>query len=184
MMMMMMTMNLVFCTSSFCTSILSTKSNLTHLNAFKSPSDRAAGCSFSNFTHPFTCDHKTKEWNNCIQPTTVNSPQMKRLLLLCVLFMMCIKQICYGKGVSGPVCPLSISGIKEFRLHFCTGTLRSKRQTHFHFGLYQSNINPTLYTWVLWSFSKTQLTLKSTTLMSNHFESDIYLTKYKEKGLI
>jgi hypothetical protein len=93
--------------------------------------------------------------------------------------MCIIKQICYGKGVSGPVCPLSISGIIEFRLNFCTGTLHSKCQTHFHFGLYQSNINPTLYTRVLWSFSETQLTLKSTTSMSNNFESDIYLIKYE-----
>jgi hypothetical protein len=57
----MMMNNSVFSLSSFCTSILSTKRHLTNLNAFKSPSDRAAGCSFSNFTQPFTCDHKTKE---------------------------------------------------------------------------------------------------------------------------
>jgi len=42
---------------SFCISNLWAAS-VTHLSAFRRPSDRAAGCSFSNFTHPFTCDHK------------------------------------------------------------------------------------------------------------------------------
>lgn len=44
----------------------------THLNAFRSPSDLEAGCSFSSFTHPFTCHQKTKNWNSCIQQFIVN----------------------------------------------------------------------------------------------------------------
>jgi hypothetical protein len=60
----------VFCIS-FYTSILSLKCIKTHLNALRSPSDLEAGCSFSSFTHPFTCDQKTKT-QTAIQQSIVN----------------------------------------------------------------------------------------------------------------